>query len=123
MTISRSLLGTVAVLALSVGVHAKTMNQKALETAFDAGISSADQLEWLKTMSAAPNHVGAPHDKANADYMLGLFKSWGWDARIETFQVLYPAPISTAVELIAPEHIVLGGQEPPVAGDETSGAA
>src|SRR5947208_5121596 len=120
MTISRSLLGSVAALALGFGLHAKTMDQKAVETAFDASISSADQMEWLKMMSSAPNHVGSPHDKANADYMLGLFKSWGWDAHIETFHVLYPTPISTTVELIAPEHIALGGQEPAVPGDDTS---
>ena len=120
MTISRSLFGSVAALALSVGLHAKTMDQKAIETAFDAGVSSADQLEWLKVMSSAPNHVGSPHDKANADYMLSLFKSWGWDAHIETFRVLYPTPISTTVELIAPEHVALGGQEPAVPGDDTS---
>jgi len=120
MTISRTLFGGVAALALCVALQAKPTDQKSVEAAFDAGISSADQIEWLKAMSSAPNHVASPHDKANADYMLGLFKSWGWDAHIETFQVLYPTPISTAVELIAPEHVALGGQEPAVPGDETS---
>ena len=120
MTVSRILLTGVAALAFGAGVHAKPLDQKAIETAFDAGISSADQLEWLRAMSSAPNHVGSPHDKANADYMLGLFKSWGWNAHIETFQVLYPTPISTTVELIAPDHIKLGGQEPAVPGDDTS---
>ncbi len=123
MRISSRMLAGVAALGLAIGAGAKPLDQSGVEAAFDSGVSSADQLEWLKTMAAAPNHVGAPHNKANADYMLGLFKSWGWDAHIETFQVLYPTPISTAVELIAPEHIVLGGQEPPVAGDDTSGVA
>ncbi len=94
---------------------------RAVEAAFDAGVSSADQLEWLKAMASAPNHVGSPHDKANADFMLAKFKEWGWDAHIETFQVLYPTPISTTVEMVAPEKITLGGQEPAVAGDDTSG--
>lgn len=120
MIVSRTLLAGAAALALCSALSAKPLDQKAIEAAFDASVSSADQLEWLKTMSSAPNHVGSPHDKANADYMLGLFKTWGWDARIETFQVLYPTPIATSVELVAPEHIVLGGQEPPVAGDDTS---
>jgi len=120
MTISRTLLGGAAALALAFAAPARLMDQKAIEATFDAGVSSADQTEWLKAMSSAPNHVGSPHDKANADYMLGLFKSWGWDAHIETFQVLYPTPISTTVELISPEHIVLGGQEPAVPGDDTS---
>jgi N-acetylated-alpha-linked acidic dipeptidase len=123
MTIYRTLLGGAAALALAASATAAPTDQKAVEAAFDASVSSADQLEWLKVMSAAPNHVGAPHNKANADYMLGLFKSWGWDAHIETFQVLYPTPVSTTVELVAPEHIALGGQEPPVAGDDTSAVA
>jgi len=93
----------------------------AIEAAFDAGVSAQDQLDWLKTMSSAPNHVGSPHDKANAEFMLAKFREWGWDAHIETFEVLYPTPISTTVEMVAPDKITLGGQEPPVAGDDTSG--
>ena len=120
MTVSRTLLAGAAALALCVTAQAKPIDQKALEAAFDAGVNSADQLEWLKAMSSAPNPVGSPHDKANAEYMLGLFKSWGWDAHIETFQVLYPTPTSTTVELVLPEHIQLGGQEPPMPGDDTS---
>ena len=68
---------------------------QALEQRFDALISPADQLAWLQQMSSAPNHVGSPHDKANADFQLALFKQWGWDAHIERFDVLYPTPIST----------------------------
>src|SRR6476661_6892391 len=71
-------------------------------------------------MSSEPNHVGSPHDKANAEMELALFKQWGWDAHIEQFDVLYPTPISTTVELIAPQHVVLGGQEPPVPGDPST---
>ena len=92
-----------------------------LEAQFDAQISSQDQIAWLKTMSSEPNHVGSPHDKANAEMVLALFTSWGWDARIETFRVLYPTPISTTIEMLAPARIRLGGQERAVAGDDTSG--
>jgi N-acetylated-alpha-linked acidic dipeptidase len=93
----------------------------ALEKSFDALISATDQQQWLQQMASAPNHVGSPHDKANAEMELALFKQWGWDAHIEQFQVLYPTPISTTVELIAPEHVALGGQEPAVPEDPTSG--
>lgn len=93
---------------------------KAVEQRFDSMISAADQQQWLQQMSSAPNHVGSPHDKANAEMTLALLKQWGWDARIETFDVLYPTPISTTLELVAPQHVALGGQEPPVAEDPTS---
>lgn len=92
----------------------------ALEAAFDAQISAKDQLEWLKRMSAEPNHVGAPHNKANAEATLALFKTWGWDARIERFDVLYPTPLSTVLEMITPEKVSLGGQEPTIPQDSSS---
>ncbi|MGL4312856.1 MAG: transferrin receptor-like dimerization domain-containing protein [Sphingomonas sp.] len=121
----RQLIGAASMVAVAAAMAGAAMAAapagKALEAKFDAAISAQDQLGWLKTMTSAPNHVSSAHDKANAEMMLALFKSWGWDARIETFQVLYPTPISTTVELIAPEHIALGGQEPAIPEDETSG--
>lgn len=97
-----------------------TGGEASIESRFDAGISSEDQLAWLKDMASAPNQVGSPHDKANAEKVLALMRAWGWDAHIETFMVLYPTPIHTAVELVAPVKLRLGGQETPVAGDDTS---
>ncbi|MBB3695685.1 transferrin receptor-like dimerization domain-containing protein [Sphingomonas sp. BK580] len=118
------LLASAALLSLPVASLAQTspatMDATAREHAFDTQISSADQLAWLKDMSSAPNHVGSPHNLANAELQLALFKQWGWDARIETFEVLYPTPISTTLELIAPERATLGGQEPAVAEDPSS---
>jgi N-acetylated-alpha-linked acidic dipeptidase len=93
---------------------------QALEQRFDGLVSAADQQSWLQQMSSAPNQVGSPHDKANADFELAFFRQWGWDAHIERFDVLYPTPISTTVELVAPQHIALGGQEPAVPEDPTS---
>jgi N-acetylated-alpha-linked acidic dipeptidase len=93
---------------------------QALEKNFDAMISPADQLAWLQQMSSAPNQVGSPHDKANADFELVMFRQWGWDAHIERFDVLYPTPISTTLELVTPQHVTLGGQEPPIPQDPSS---
>jgi N-acetylated-alpha-linked acidic dipeptidase len=112
---------SLAALALALAsTAAAAQPTQALEQRFDALISPADQLAWLQQMSSAPNHVGSPHDKANASFELALFRQWGWDAHIERFDVLYPTPISTTVELVAPSHVTLGGQEPPVAEDPTS---
>jgi len=108
-----------AVAAVAVAAPAAAQSS-AIEQRFDAQISAADQQQWLQQMSSAPNHVGSPHDKANAEMTLALLKQWGWDARIETFDVLYPTPISTTLELVAPQQVTLGGQEPPVAEDPTS---
>ena len=122
MTINRFALLTSAavVLAATPALGAAPATPQALESNFDALISPTDQQQWLEQMASAPNHVGSPHDKANADFQLAMFKQWGWDAHIERFDVLYPTPISTTVELIAPEHVPLGGQEPAVPEDPTS---
>src|SRR5207244_2819592 len=48
------------------------------------------------------------------------FKSCGLDARIETFDVLFPTPKERVVELIAPTTFRARLQEPPVPGDPTS---
>ena len=97
-----------------------SVTQRALEQRFDAQLSANEMRDWLKRLSAEPNQVGSPHDKANAEFMLSLFKQWGWDARIETFDVLYPTPKHVAVELVAPTTFKAMLHEPPVAGDATS---
>ncbi|MEO8742722.1 MAG: transferrin receptor-like dimerization domain-containing protein [Lysobacteraceae bacterium] len=91
-----------------------------LEQRFDAQIDPAEQSAWLKQMSSQPNHVGSPHDKANAEFMLAKFKEWGWDARIETFSVLYPTPKHESLELLGPHPYKAKLFEPPVQGDATS---
>jgi N-acetylated-alpha-linked acidic dipeptidase len=88
-----------------------------LEQQFDAQLSSADQTAWLKEMAAEPNHVGSPHDKRNAEWELAQFKKFGWDAKIETYHVLYPTPLAEAVEMGSFKAML---QEPPIPGDSTS---
>src|SRR4029077_13956059 len=85
-------------------------------------IPSPDSLrEYMRHLSARPHHVGSPYDKDNADWILAKFKSFGLDARIETFDVLFPTPKERIVELVAPTRFVAKLQEPSVPGDPTSG--
>src|SRR6516165_11186051 len=74
--------------------------QAEVERNFDALIHPSDLRDWMKLLASQPNHVGSPHDKANANQILAWFKEWGWDARIERFWVLYPTPISETLELV-----------------------
>ena len=95
--------------------------EQSLEQRFDAQLNPAELRDWLQQMSSGPNQVGSPHDKANAEFMLAKFKSWGWDAHIETFDVLYPTPKQELVELVAPGTYTAKLHEPQVPGDRTSG--
>ena len=116
-----ALLASVAFASLgSAALAAPSQDSQALERSFDALINPTEQQQWLQQMSSEPNHVGSPHDKANAEYELALFKQWGWDAHIEQFDVLYPTPISTTLELVTPQRVTLGGQEPPIPEDPST---
>lgn len=97
-----------------------TAQERNLEQRFDAQLSAPEMRDWLRQLSAGPNQVGSPHDKANAEFLLAQFKKWGWDAHIETFDVLYPTPKQELVEMTAPTHFKATLHEPPVKGDRTS---
>lgn len=99
--------------------HATTQFQ--LETRFDAQLKADNLREWMKRMAAHPHHVGSPYDKDNADFMAGLFKSWGYETRIDVSYVLFPTPKLRVLELVAPTKYVAGLTEKPVAEDATSG--
>ena len=94
--------------------------ERDLEQRFDAQLNAGEMRDWLQRLSSQPNQVGSPHDKANAEFMLAQFKKWGWDARIETFDVLYPTPKEELVEMTAPTVFKATLHEPPVPGDRTS---
>ena len=96
------------------------VREQGLEQHFDAQLNPEDLRSWLKSLSSAANHVGSPHDKANAEYVRDLFRQWGWEAHIEEFQVLYPTLKQHTLELVAPTKFVASLTEPPIPGDATS---
>src|SRR6202035_2033954 len=65
---------------------AQVARQHALEQRFDGELNPAELRAWLQRLSSEPNHVGSPHDKANAEFVRDLFRQWGWDAQIEVFE-------------------------------------
>ena len=104
----------------SLAMAQASPEQAKREAVLDASVSASEQMGWLKQMASAPNHVGSAHDKANAEFILSQFKAWGWDAKIETFEVLYPTPLKTQLNLVGPVAVPLGGQEPTIPEDATS---
>src|SRR5229473_7129962 len=67
---------------------------------------------YMQRLSARPHNVGTAYDKENAEWILAKFKEFGWDAKIETFNVLYPTPKERVLEMIAPTHFTAKLQEP-----------
>jgi len=90
------------------------------EQKFRDGIVPANIRENMRRLSARPHHVGSPYDKDNAEWILSKFKEWGFDARIETFNVLFPTPKERVVELLEPTKFSAKLQEPVLPSDPTS---
>ncbi|HET9304714.1 MAG TPA: transferrin receptor-like dimerization domain-containing protein [Candidatus Sulfotelmatobacter sp.] len=104
-----------------LGYTSKTSpDEQSLEKKFQDAIVAANIQENMRRLSARPHNVGSPYDKDNAEWMLARFKEWGFDARIETFDVLFPTPKERVVELVAPTKFRAKLQEPPLAIDPTS---
>jgi N-acetylated-alpha-linked acidic dipeptidase len=91
------------------------------ETKFKAIPEPARMREAMKLLSARPHHVGSPYDKQNAEWMRDQFKSYGWDAKLEEFDVLFPTPKERVLELIAPTRYTANLDETPIDVDPTSG--
>jgi N-acetylated-alpha-linked acidic dipeptidase len=85
------------------GFYEKNVDKElSLESAFDKNLSKSDIGETIKKLSAEPHHISSPGDKKNAEYILSLFTKWGWEAKIETFYVLFPTPETRILEMTSP---------------------
>ncbi len=92
-----------------------------LEEKFD-GYLKADNLDqWMKKLTARPHHISSAYGKANAEYMRDLFRSWGYEAEIETYKVLFPTPKVRVLEMTGPIKFTAKLSEPALKEDGTSG--
>ena len=96
---------------------AQALAQRERERIFDAALNTRDQLAWLKRLSARPHHVGSAYGLENARFMRDLYASFGFEARIETFDVLFAEPKERRLEMGRWRAKL---DEPPVSGDATS---
>ena len=76
--------------------------------------------QYMQRLSAHPHHVGSPYDQDNAQWLLKTFQSWGLNAKIETFDVLFPTPRQRLVEMTEPVRFTAKLEEPAVPQDATS---
>ena len=97
-----------------------SQTQRSREEKFRAIPNPANLREYMQHLSARPHHVGSPYDKQNAEWIRAKFQEFGFDAKIETFYVLFPTPKERVVELVAPTKFVAKLQEPAVPQDPTS---
>ena len=72
------------------------------EKAFDEMLRADNIRDLMKRLAARPQHLGSPYRKENAEFIRAKFQEWGFDARIETFDVLFPTPKVRILEMKEP---------------------
>jgi N-acetylated-alpha-linked acidic dipeptidase len=110
----------VAGMALAGSWRMQAQGASSLEERYRAIPDAAAIGRYMQRLSARPHHVGAPYTKDNAEWMLARFREWGWEARIEIYDVLFPTPRERLLEMIAPTKFRAKLEEPAVAVDPTS---
>jgi N-acetylated-alpha-linked acidic dipeptidase len=84
-------------------------------------IPRADLLrEYMATLASEPHAIGSARGKANAQRILDMFRSWGLQASIEEYQVLFPTPKERLLELVEPVKYTAMLKEPAVPEDPDS---
>lgn len=78
---------------------------------------------YMQRMSAEPHHAGSPGSRKVAEYALGLFREWGLEAKIESFEALLPYPTSRSLEMVAPVKFTAKLKEPALDADPDSNDA
>jgi len=97
-----------------------SQSERDWEAKFRALPDPAKLREYMRRLSARPHHVGSPYDKENAEWILARYKEWGFDAHIETFNVLFPTPKMRVLEMLEPTKFIAKLEEPALAVDPTS---
>ena len=109
-----------ALAVVLIGIATVAAQSPAADVTFRGSIDAKNIGEYMRVMAARPHHLGSPYGKQNADWILARFKEWGWDAKVETYDVLFPTPKERVLELLGPTPFKATLQEPPVTIDPTS---
>lgn len=95
--------------------------QRDLEARYDQALSADNLRDWMEYIVSKPIYVGSPHNKETADWMVEQFRSWGYEAELERYDVLFPTPRVRELEMVSPERYTAQLREPALPEDRTSG--
>ena len=118
LLISATIINAQKIMGFNDG-NAKT--QLDWEKKYDEQLNAKNLDGWMQFLTSHPHHVGSPQDKANAEYMANLFRSWGYQTEIAEYYVLFPTPKLRVVELLGSKPYKAKLEEQALKEDRTSG--
>lgn len=96
---------------------ADSVTERSWETKFQAIPDAKRIRDNMHLLAAHPHNVGSAAQRADADWLVKQYQSWGWEAKIEQFDVLYPTPKTRVLELTGAKPYKARLEEPPVPED------
>ena len=109
------------ILAFSfTSLYGQSEDQLALEEQLDAHLDKSNIQAWIKKMSEKVHYVGTPFGQENAEFMVEQFKSWGYDAQIETFYVYFPKPKIRHLSIVGDDSYQPTLDEKPIPEDPST---
>ncbi len=93
------------------------------EKAFDAQLNAKRIGEHIKQLSSVPHHVGSVGGKMVASEIAKVFTDAGWDTKMETYQLMFPTPITRTLEMSGVTNYKAKLKETPLKEDATSNQA
>jgi N-acetylated-alpha-linked acidic dipeptidase len=93
--------------------------QTKIEKDFDAQLSAKRIGQNIKLLSSVPHHLGSAGGKFVADEIVKVFKESGWDTKIETYQLMFPTPITRVLEMSGATNFKALLKEPALKEDAT----
>jgi len=97
--------------------------QRDWEGKFRALPDTARLRTYMRRLAARPHHVGSPYQKQNAENLRDLFRTWGWDVKLEEYHVLFPTPTNRRLELLGPNRYLAKLAEPVLREDPSTAFA
>lgn len=97
--------------------------QLKLEADFDAQLNAKRVGQHIQLLSSVPHHVGSVGGKFVANEIAKVFKENGWDTKIETYQLMFPTPLTRLLEMNGATNFKATLKEPAFKEDVTSGQA
>jgi N-acetylated-alpha-linked acidic dipeptidase len=88
-----------------------------LEKQFLAIPAAAGAESNLRHLTSTPHLAGTEASHRVAEWLRDQYRSYGFDAEIESYSVWLPMPHEIKLEMIKPKHENLATSEPPIPGD------
>ncbi|HEY4156377.1 MAG TPA: transferrin receptor-like dimerization domain-containing protein [Puia sp.] len=98
-----------------------SLTESRTEAAFDQSISRTSIGNTIRELSEKPHHLGSPGSREVAEKIRQKLTEYGFDTRMDVYQVLFPTPKKRILEMTSPGIYRAVLKEPALKEDASSG--